>query len=73
MTQTEAVSETALRITRKLAAPRELVFKAWTEPEVLAKWWGVQADYSALPDSQAFIEAIQTTFQELRNLTSASG
>ena len=46
MTQTEAVSETALRITRKLAAPRELVFKAWTEPESLAKWWGVQADYT---------------------------
>ena len=46
MTQTEAVSETTLRITRKLAAPRELVFKAWTEPEFLAKWWGVRPDYT---------------------------
>ena len=46
MTQTEAVSETTLRITRKLAAPRELVFKAWTQPEFLSKWWGVRADYT---------------------------
>lgn len=25
---------------RILDAPRELVFKAWTEPERLKKWWG---------------------------------
>lgn len=29
-----------LILTRSLDAPRELVFKAWTEPEHLAKWWG---------------------------------
>jgi uncharacterized protein YndB with AHSA1/START domain len=29
-----------LVITRKFDAPRELVFKAWTEPERLQKWWG---------------------------------
>ncbi|HWB28461.1 MAG TPA: SRPBCC family protein [Chitinophagaceae bacterium] len=27
-------------ITRLLNAPRELVFKVWTEPEHLAQWWG---------------------------------
>ncbi|MBD2872339.1 SRPBCC domain-containing protein [Paenibacillus arenilitoris] len=27
-------------ITRELDAPRELVFKAWTEPEHLQRWWG---------------------------------
>jgi uncharacterized protein YndB with AHSA1/START domain len=27
-------------ISRELDAPRELVFKAWTEPERLAQWWG---------------------------------
>ncbi len=27
-------------ITREFAAPRELVFKAWTNPEQLAQWWG---------------------------------
>jgi uncharacterized protein YndB with AHSA1/START domain len=26
--------------TRFLAAPRALVFKAWTDPKLLAKWWG---------------------------------
>jgi uncharacterized protein YndB with AHSA1/START domain len=28
------------RFTRRLAAPRELVFKLWTDAEHLAKWWG---------------------------------
>jgi len=26
--------------TRRFGAPRELVFKLWTDPEHLAKWWG---------------------------------
>ena len=29
-----------LTLTRVLNAPRELVFKAWTDPEMLADWWG---------------------------------
>jgi uncharacterized protein YndB with AHSA1/START domain len=29
-----------LSFTRLLDAPRDLVFKAWTEPERLAQWWG---------------------------------
>jgi uncharacterized protein YndB with AHSA1/START domain len=29
-----------LVITRLLNAPRELVFKAWTDPERAIKWWG---------------------------------
>ena len=40
MTQAEAVSESILRISRTLAAPRELVFKAWTEPDNLKKMVG---------------------------------
>src|SRR5580658_6376786 len=27
-------------ITRDFAAPRDLVFRAWTDPELLAQWWG---------------------------------
>lgn len=27
-------------ITREFDAPRELVFKAFTDPELLAQWWG---------------------------------
>jgi len=40
MTQRETVSETTLRISKTINAPRELVFKAWTEPESLSQWWG---------------------------------
>jgi uncharacterized protein YndB with AHSA1/START domain/predicted enzyme related to lactoylglutathione lyase len=29
-----------ITITRVLAAPRELVWKSWTDPEQLAQWWG---------------------------------
>ena len=32
--------ETTLHLTRTFAAPREKVFRAWTEPEELKKWWG---------------------------------
>ena len=31
---------TTLRLTRTFAAPRKKVFRAWTEPEALKKWWG---------------------------------
>lgn len=37
----------ALSITRVLDAPRSLVFKAWTRPEHLARWWGPR-DYTAV-------------------------
>src|SRR5215207_6544179 len=29
-----------LEITRVFDAPRELVFKVWTQPEHLVRWWG---------------------------------
>lgn len=29
-----------LTITRLFNAPRELVFRAWTDPKSLARWWG---------------------------------
>jgi uncharacterized protein YndB with AHSA1/START domain len=29
-----------LTLKRTFDAPRELVFKAWTDPSLLAKWWG---------------------------------
>jgi uncharacterized protein YndB with AHSA1/START domain len=31
-----------LVITRVIDAPRQLVFKAWTQPEHIARWWGPQ-------------------------------
>jgi uncharacterized protein YndB with AHSA1/START domain len=33
-------AEQNLAITRVINAPRELVFKAWTDPEMFKKWWG---------------------------------
>jgi uncharacterized protein YndB with AHSA1/START domain len=33
-------AERALVITRVFDAPRELVFKAWTDPTQVAQWWG---------------------------------
>ena len=37
---TEAATAREITITRVFDAPRELVWKAWTEPEHLARWWG---------------------------------
>ncbi|HTQ75576.1 MAG TPA: SRPBCC domain-containing protein [Burkholderiales bacterium] len=34
------VGDREIAATRVLDAPRELVWKAWTDPEHIAKWWG---------------------------------
>jgi uncharacterized protein YndB with AHSA1/START domain len=34
------VAEQDFIITREFDAPRELVFKMWTEPKHMAQWWG---------------------------------
>lgn len=39
MSVAESAKET-FKITRTFDAPRELVFKAWTESDQLAQWWG---------------------------------
>ncbi|MEJ0088459.1 MAG: SRPBCC domain-containing protein [Limisphaerales bacterium] len=42
-TQAKAVEDYTGReftITHEFNAPRELVFKAWTDPKHLAQWWG---------------------------------
>ena len=38
----ETPAERELLITRVFGAPRPLVFKAWTEPDRLVRWWGPQ-------------------------------
>ena len=35
-----AESPQVLRLTRRFAAPREVVFRAFIEPEALVQWWG---------------------------------
>ncbi len=37
---TPAATDEALVIERIFDAPRELVWKAWTEPERMMRWWG---------------------------------
>ncbi|MBA3286952.1 MAG: SRPBCC family protein [Acidimicrobiia bacterium] len=35
-------SDTGIRITRQFDAPADLVFKAWTTPELVKRWWGFE-------------------------------
>lgn len=32
--------EREIRISREFDAPRESVFEAWTEPDIIGRWWG---------------------------------
>ena len=41
MSQGDSIAvERELTVSRVIDAPRALVFKAWTEPEQIARWWG---------------------------------
>ncbi len=40
MPETTGVKKEDLLVTRILDAPLELVWKAWTEPEQVRRWWG---------------------------------
>jgi uncharacterized protein YndB with AHSA1/START domain len=37
---TEATADQQITITRVFDAPREMVFRAWTDPDHVAMWWG---------------------------------
>jgi uncharacterized protein YndB with AHSA1/START domain len=37
------VNDDVLRLERLIAAPPERVFELWTEPDLLAKWWGPES------------------------------
>lgn len=43
-----APAERVLVVTRTFDAPRSLIFKLWTQPEHLVRWWGPQG--FTLPD-----------------------
>ena len=40
MATLDAKSQTTLQLRRTFAAPREKVFRAWTDPQELKKWFG---------------------------------
>jgi uncharacterized protein YndB with AHSA1/START domain len=44
----EATTAQAITIRRVFDAPRELVWKAWTEPDQLAQWWGPRGSRTPL-------------------------
>ncbi len=40
MTEQDEMAEHTIVIERELDAPRELVWKVWTDPDEVTKWWG---------------------------------
>lgn len=54
-------NELELVITRIFDAPRELVWKAWTDPERVKQWWGPSIDKSA----DAAIESFGKMWQSM--------
>lgn len=50
-----------LNITRTFDAPRELVWRAWTDPELVARWWGPRGvtnptcEWDARPGGKIYI------------------
>ena len=39
------MTETTVRVERTYAAPAQAVFDAWTNPEVMRRWWHAGADW----------------------------
>ncbi len=48
MAKEQMSKEPALQLKRTFLAPRERVFRAWTDPLELARWFGPSEDYHAL-------------------------
>jgi uncharacterized protein YndB with AHSA1/START domain len=51
MTDIRTGEATALRLQRTYAAPPEAVFDAWTDPEVLRRWWAAGPGWTT-PEAQ---------------------
>ena len=48
MAKTQTSPTTALTLKRTFAAPRERVFRAWTDPKELARWFAPSPDHSSV-------------------------
>jgi uncharacterized protein YndB with AHSA1/START domain len=56
MATPETQAPPALRITRTLPAPRERVFRAWTDPQALKRWFAPGAAYmTEVPELDAHV------------------
>jgi uncharacterized protein YndB with AHSA1/START domain len=50
MAQADSLSQTTLQVRRTFAAPREKVFRAWTDADELSHWFFPSTDYTvAIP------------------------
>ena len=82
-TQIEAVPDLpVIRITREFDAPRERVFRAWTDPELFVRWIGPRSidttvdvwdartggewRYTSRSDSPEFVVGFWGSFHEVR-------
>src|SRR5262245_32233949 len=43
-------TETQILITREFDAPKELVYRAWTTPELIERWWSGNQGLTTLAD-----------------------
>ena len=67
-------ADRVLKIERVFDAPRDLVFKAWTEPEHMSRWWGPRGFKSTVlnqrvgsMDLPGAVGRMNGRFQELSN------
>src|SRR3954462_96213 len=73
--QQSAMAERTISIERELDAPRELVWKVWTDPDEIAKWWGPEhfttprekIDYDLRPGGAARLTMVGPDGQEVPN------
>lgn len=56
MTDLPAVTERDVYITRSFAAPRDIVWKFWTEPARLAEWFGPTGVHTPLDRIEVTLE-----------------
>ena len=47
---TQTVADDVLRLERRFAAPRVDVYRAWTDPKQLVRWWGPEG--MSIPDCE---------------------
>ncbi|HEV7888838.1 MAG TPA: SRPBCC domain-containing protein [Acidimicrobiales bacterium] len=49
MTEATDTEGTTIELSTRIAAPPEVVWRYWTEPERMCEWWGVAADLDPKP------------------------
>ena len=50
-------AEKQILITREFRAPREHVFRAWTEPELVRRWWPARPERLGPSDTARLVRA----------------